>query len=95
VFAGSLLIGAGLPWLIIGAETLLQLRTPDHILGRTFSAFEVTVTLPQTASIVIGAALIATLPYEVLVAIVAIVTTATGIWLYRTRPQELLGTTGT
>lgn len=85
VFAGSVLMGAGLPWLIVGAETLVQLRTPDRLLGRTFGAVEVSTALPQTLSIAVGAALIATVPYEYLVAAVALVTIATGIWLYRSR----------
>ncbi len=95
VFAGAVLLGAGLPWLIVGVDTLVQLRTPDAILGRTFGAIEVAGSLPQTVSIAIGAAVIATVPYGALVAIVALVTSATGVWLYLTRERGAEATAAT
>ncbi|MBW4032546.1 MAG: MFS transporter [Acidobacteria bacterium] len=85
VFVGAVFIGAGLPWLIVGYETLVQLETPDRLLGRTFGAVEVSITLPQTASIAIGAALIGSVPYVIPIAAVAIVAIGSGCLLFLAR----------
>ncbi|MGH3661357.1 MAG: MFS transporter, partial [Micromonosporaceae bacterium] len=44
---GAALAGAGLPWLTIGAITLMQRRSPPHLQGRVFSGFDLAVTVPQ------------------------------------------------
>ncbi|MGN6446222.1 MFS transporter [Amnibacterium sp.] len=81
VFGGAALIGAGLPWLAIGAETLVQLRTPGPLLGRAFGAVEVATSVPQTVSIATGAALLTVVPYGWVILVVAVVCAATGLWL--------------
>ena len=86
VLGGAALLGAGLPWLLIGIETLVQLRTPDAILGRTFAAIELTGSL-QTISIAVGAAVIAVVPFGALIALAAVVTGTTGAWLFLSRGQ--------
>ena len=43
-----------LPPLLVGAYTLLQLRTPSELQGRAFSAFDLIASLPQTMSIALG-----------------------------------------
>lgn len=88
VFGGAALIGAGLPWLAIGSDTLVQLHTPHALLGRAFGAVEVAASVPQTISIAIGAAALAVVPYGVLIAVVAVVCGATGIWLLRGRERS-------
>lgn len=92
VLAGAILLGAGLPWLIVGVDTLVQLRTPDVILGRTFGAIEVAGSLPQTISIAVGAAAIAVVPYVALIAFVAMVTVIAGLWLFLKRERGALPT---
>lgn len=87
VLGGGVVLGAGLPWLMIGAETLVQLRTPNALLGRVFGAVEVAASVPQTLSIAIGAAAVAVLPYAVVIAAVAVVCTATAIWLHLGRAE--------
>ena len=56
VLAGKILYGVGLPWMVIGAFTLLQRVTLPHLQGRTFAAAELAIAAPQTASIAVGAA---------------------------------------
>ncbi|MBA2891477.1 MFS family permease [Nonomuraea soli] len=74
VIAGMLVLGVAAPWIVIGATTSLQRRTPEDLRGRVFAAFEFGVTVPQVASIAAGASLIATLDYRVmLVAVCAVV----------------------
>jgi hypothetical protein len=87
VFGGAVVLGCALPWLMIGAETLVQLRTPNAVLGRVFGAIEVATSLPQTVSIAIGAVAVAVLPYAAVLAVVAVVCIATGVWLHLGRAE--------
>lgn len=68
VWIGSALLGLGLPWLIVGATTLVQRRSPDELRGRIASAFDAAVTIPQTLAIAAGAVLITVVPYRGLLA---------------------------
>ncbi|MGN6743152.1 MAG: MFS transporter [Amnibacterium sp.] len=79
---GAVVLGAAFPWLLVGAETLVQLRTPNALLGRVFGAVEVVSSVPQTVSIAVGAGAVAVLPYAAVIAIVAVVCTGTAIWLH-------------
>jgi MFS family permease len=62
-----------LPPLLVGAYTLLQLRTPGELQGRAFSAFDLIASLPQTMSIALGAILVTVLGYQVELMIIAFV----------------------
>ena len=55
MLAGSALLGASLPWIIIGVMTLFQRRTPPELMGRTNAAFTLAYALPQTMAIALGA----------------------------------------
>jgi MFS family permease len=73
VLAGAVAFGVALPPLLVGAYTLLQLRTPGELQGRAFSAFDLIASLPQTMSIALGAILITVLGYRGELTIIAIV----------------------
>jgi MFS family permease len=73
VLLGAFIFGMALPPLLVGAYTLLQLRTPPELQGRAFSAFDVTASLPQTLSIGLGALLIGVLGYHGEMTIIAVV----------------------
>jgi len=73
VLVGALVFGVALPPLLVGAYTLLQLRTPADLQGRAFSAFDLIASLPQTISIALGAALITVLGYRGELSIIAVV----------------------
>lgn len=73
VLAGAVVFGVALPPLLVGAYTLLQLRTPGELQGRAFSAFDLIASLPQTMSIGLGAILITVLGYRTELAIIAVV----------------------
>lgn len=64
VLLGAVVLEVALAPLLVGAYTLLQLRTPWEIQGRAFSAFDLLASHPQTISIAMGAALITTLGYR-------------------------------
>ena len=73
VLAGAIVFGLALPPLLVGAFTLIQVRTPDELQGRAFSAFDLIASLPQTISIAVGASLITVLGYRGEMTLVAIV----------------------
>ncbi len=81
VLVGAVIFGVALPPLLVGAYTLLQLRTPSQLQGRAFSAFDLIASLPQTVSIAVGAALITTLGYRGEFTIMAAVVAASALIL--------------
>jgi MFS family permease len=89
VVAGAILFGISLPWIIVGAYTMVQKRTPAHLQGRTFSAFDFIASTPQTISIALGAIVISFVPYQILLVIIAIMTAASGIYLLSRKEQRI------
>lgn len=85
--AAMVVLGAGITATAIGANTLIQRRTPTHLLGRVDAAAEVAVTVPQTMFIGIGAALVAVISYQLLLAATATLMLLSGTWLL-TRPAR-------
>jgi MFS family permease len=81
VLAGAAVFGMALPPLLVGAYTLLQLRTPAELQGRAFSAFDLIGSVPQTISIAVGALLIGTLGYRGEMSIIAVVVAVSTIIL--------------
>jgi MFS family permease len=81
VLIGSALFGLALPPVIVGAYTLLQLRTPAELQGRAYSAFDLVGSLPQTISIALGASLITVLGYHGELTIIAVVVGISAIYL--------------
>jgi MFS family permease len=72
VLAGAVLVGFMIPWVNVAATTALQRRTPSALLGRVSGAFGLSLTVPQIASIGLGAALIAIVSYRVLLGAIAV-----------------------
>jgi MFS family permease len=73
VLMGGIVFGLALPPLLVGAYTLLQLRTPGELQGRAFSAFDLIASIPQTISIALGAVLITVLGYRGELTIIVVV----------------------
>jgi MFS family permease len=73
VLTGGVFFGLALPPLLVGAYTLLQLRTPNELQGRAFSAFDLIASLPQTMSIGVGAVLVTVIGYQGELTIIAVV----------------------
>ncbi len=70
---GVALFGLALPWVIIGFTTTLQRETPAHLQGRAYSAADMAFSIPQTASIGVGALLVGLVDYRLLLAAMAVV----------------------
>lgn len=81
VVTGMVLFGLGLPWLVIGAYTLVQRATPPRLQGRVYSAFDLFTGIPQTVSIALGAALITVVNYRLLLLIIVIVLGCVSVYL--------------
>jgi MFS family permease len=85
--SGLVIVGLGVPPLVAGMSTTLQLLTPAHLQGRTFSAVDVLVSAPQSLSIALGAALVAVVDFRVLVAAMTVGILLAAAWL-GTRPEQ-------
>lgn len=84
VVLAALLVGGGLPWLLVGATTLIQRRTPLALQGRVDAAFGLLFGGFQAASIGLGALLIGAFGYvPSLVAVGAVGLVAAGYLISR------------
>jgi MFS transporter len=81
VLAGMVVAGFAGPWLGVAGVTAFQRRTPPALLGRVFGVLKLVLTIPQAASIGIGAALITVVSYRVLLVVIAVVAAASGLFV--------------
>ena len=81
VVAGIAVAGAGLPWAVVGFITAVQRRSPAHLQGRVAAAADMFLSLPQTISIALGAALSTLIDYRIVVVVMAVVTGVCGLSL--------------
>jgi MFS family permease len=87
VAAGGLIAGFALPWIIAPSMTFMQRATPHHLQGRVSAAVDVVASTPQSLSIAVGAAMLAVVGYQALLAVVTVVSCGAGVWLL-TRPEH-------
>jgi len=86
VLAGMVVAGFVGPWLGVAGVTAFQRRTPSAMMGRVFGVLRLTLTIPQAASIGIGAALITVVNYRVLLIVIAVVAAASGLFAFSACP---------
>jgi MFS family permease len=96
VLLGFVLIGAAIPWIVVALISLSQRLTPPELQGRTYAAVDTLITVPQTASIAVGAALIGATGYRPLLVAIAAVMTGAAVYLLTrreaaTRPRAVAG----
>jgi MFS family permease len=89
--AGFTVAGVGVSWAVVAFGTAIQRRSPAHLQGRVFSAADTMLTIPQTASIGIGAALVTVLDYRILIVAMATVTIACALYLLTRRREPESG----
>jgi MFS family permease len=87
VLVASAALGVCIIWVNVGANTLIQRRTPDFLLGRVDAAVNVAITVPQAGSIALGAALIAVVSYRPLLVAMAVVLAASAGYLAAQRDR--------
>ncbi|MEV0000776.1 MFS transporter [Micromonospora sp. NPDC050980] len=80
-----LLAGVSLPLTMVGLHTLVQRWSPPALLGRVTAASKAVISGPQAVSIGAGALLVGVFDYRLLFALVGVVTTAAGLYLWRGR----------
>ncbi len=90
VLLGAVLAGVALPWVIVGIYTVLQLRTPATLQGRVYSAADTVLSVPQTFSIGLGAALVGVIEYRYLLVAMALVLGASALYLLSRKEQRLV-----
>ncbi len=86
VLAGRVLGGAAIPWAFVPAATVRQRMTPPRLQGRTSSAVNLAITVPQTVSIAAGAAVVAVTDYRWSVLVLVVVTAGAALPLLLRRP---------
>lgn len=88
VVLGSILpLGLALPWLIVGANTAIQLYTPNGLMGRVNGVINLIITGSQSIGIAVCAWLIAFVFYRDLCYFVAITMALGGLYL-ASRPTQ-------
>jgi MFS family permease len=73
VLVGAAICGLGLPWTFVAFTTLMQRRSPGHLIGRVSTAVEVLLSTPQAISLALGSLLVSLLSYRQIFTIIATV----------------------
>lgn len=67
VGAGMVVVGLGVPWVVVAHTTLRQRLTPPTLQGRTAAATNLAINLPQSSATFAAAAAMAVVDYRLLV----------------------------
>jgi MFS family permease len=88
VLPSVVVFGAGVTWLIVAAATAYQRRSPQQMQGRVAAATNMLFSVPQTASIALGAALVTLIDYRIEIVIMALVTLLAAAYLFTRSETE-------
>ncbi len=94
VLPSGVVIGVGIAWAIVALATAYQRRSPQHVQGRVAAASNMLFSVPQTASIAAGAALITLIDYRIEIVIMAVVTLIASAYLFTRRAEEIVESEG-
>ncbi len=83
VFVGFFIAGLAITMTVVAFMTALQTRTPLALQGRVSAAADVALTVPQTLSIALGAALSTVVPYQALIVAMGVVLGVAALYLAR------------
>ena len=72
-------LGVAIPWTFVAFTTLMQRRTPSHLIGRVSATSDVLLSGPQTVSLAVGAVLVSVLDYRAIFWIIATVMTLSAL----------------
>lgn len=90
VLPSGVVVGVGIAWAIVALATAYQRRSPQVIQGRVAAASNMLFSVPQTASIALGALLITVIDYRLEIVIMALVTLAAAVYLSTRTENESL-----
>ena len=85
VLPSTVVFGAGVVWLVVAAATAYQRRSPQIMQGRVAAASNMLFSVPQTASIGLGAVLITLIDYRIEIVVMALVTLVAAGYLFTRR----------
>jgi MFS family permease len=75
VLVGVVVLGVALPWTFVAFTTLMQRRSPGHLMGRVSATVDVLLSTPQAISLVVGSVLVSLVDYRTIFWIIAVVMT--------------------
>ncbi|HKB93768.1 MAG TPA: MFS transporter [Gaiellaceae bacterium] len=91
VLPSAVVFGAGVALLIVAAATAFQRRSPQSMQGRVAAASNMLFSVPQTASIALGAALVTLIDFRIEIVIMALVTLFAAAYLVtRSETEDLV-----
>ncbi|GAA4904394.1 MFS transporter [Stackebrandtia albiflava] len=75
-------VGYALPILVVAANTLVQRRSPQELIGRVSSVTNQSISVPQVFSIALGALLVSVLDYRFVLLGMAVLFGASAVYLF-------------
>ncbi len=84
---GLVLIGLGVPWVIVAFTTVRQRLTPPTLQGRTAAATSMAVSIPQSGATAVGAAMLGLVDYRLLVLATVLIVLVSALSLRSARPE--------
>jgi MFS family permease len=87
--AGVVVLGVALPWTFVAFTTLMQRRSPGHLMGRVSATVDVLLSAPQAISLVVGSILVSLLDYRTIFWIIAVVMTLGALQIATTLRDQI------
>ena len=89
VFAGVVFLGVAIPWTFVSFTTLMQRRSPGHLIGRVSATVDVLLSTPQAVSLAVGSLLVSLLDYRTIFWIIAVVMTLGALQIATTLRDQI------
>ena len=87
VLPATAIAGVGIVWAVVALGTAYQRRSPTHVQGRVAAAANMLLSVPQTISIALGAALITLIDYRIEIVTMAVVLCLSSVYLLTRRDE--------
>ena len=88
VLPAAVVFGVGVAQLVVAAATAYQRRSPQVMQGRINAASNMLFSVPQTASIGLGAFLITLIDFRIEIVVMALIVLASAVYLLTRRDEE-------
>ena len=83
------LLGIAIPWTFVAFTTLMQRRSPGHLIGRVSATVDVLLSTPQAISLAVGSLLVSLLDYRTIFWIIAVVMTLGALQIAATLRDQI------
>jgi Na+/melibiose symporter-like transporter len=88
VLPATAVAGLGIVWAVVALGTAYQKRSPMQVQGRVAAAANMLLSVPQTISIAVGAALVVLIDYRIEIGVMAVVFFASALYLLTRAAEE-------